>query len=96
MTLEVEFEADEQQQSVETYTVTLTSSFIDDGSVQIDDGAAGPTATKTVAAGTQVTIKAFATSDNHFDRWSDNNSENPRTITVNSNINLTAEFGIGD
>jgi len=76
--------------------VTLTSEDADCGSVKIDDGEAGATASKTVAAGTQVTIQAISASGYSFERWSDSNNNGTRTITVNSNLNLTASFGIGD
>jgi len=51
---------------------------------------------KTVAAGTQVTIQAIPADGYSFGGWSDSNSNGTRTITVNSNINLTASFGMGD
>lgn len=37
-------------------------------------------------------ITATANSGYHFDHWSDDNTENPRTLTLNSNIALTAYF----
>lgn len=46
----------------------------------------------TYSAGTTVTLTATANSGYHFERWSDNNTQNPRIITVNSNITLTAYF----
>lgn len=46
----------------------------------------------TYSAGTTVTLTATANSGYHFERWSDNNTQNPRNITVNSNITLTAYF----
>ena len=42
--------------------------------------------------GTEITIEATANENYHFVRWSDGNTENPRTIKVTENINLTAEF----
>lgn len=44
------------------------------------------------AAGSTATITATANSGYHFDCWSDNNTQNPRNITVNNNISLTAYF----
>lgn len=43
-------------------------------------------------AGATATLTATANSGFHFVRWSDNNTQNPRNITVNSNITLTAYF----
>jgi len=76
--------------------VTLTSEDADCGSVKIDDGEAGATASNTVVAGTQVTIQAIPGNDYSFSRWSDNEGLATRTITVNSDLNLTASFGMGD
>lgn len=42
--------------------------------------------------GSIATIIASAHQGNHFDHWSDGNSENPRTILINGNITLTAFF----
>lgn len=39
-----------------------------------------------------VTIEATPASAYKFVRWSDGNTDNPRTMTVTSDINLTAEF----
>ena len=45
--------------------------------------------------GNAATILATATTTGyHFVRWSDGNTENPRTITVNAAISLTAEFAL--
>ena len=38
------------------------------------------------------TIKAFAVNGYHFVRWSDGNTDNPRTIIVTNDIELTAIF----
>ncbi len=42
--------------------------------------------------GTVITIEAVADECFEFQQWSDGNKENPRTITVTANTNLTAEF----
>lgn len=42
--------------------------------------------------GETITISASPHNGYHFERWSDNNTQNPRNITVNSNITLTAYF----
>ncbi len=42
--------------------------------------------------GTVITLEAVADECFEFQQWSDGNKENPRTITVTANTNLTAEF----
>ena len=44
--------------------------------------------------GTKVTIKATAFSGYEFIRWSDGNTNNPRTVTINGNIVLQAIFSV--
>lgn len=66
-----------------SYTVTLSVNNSAMGSVS-----GGGTYTQ----GAIATITATANSGYHFDHWSDGNTQNPRTITVNGNISLTAYF----
>ena len=42
--------------------------------------------------GTIITLEAVADECFEFQQWSDGNKDNPRTITVTANTNLTAEF----
>ena len=42
--------------------------------------------------GATITLVAEANEGYRFVKWSDGNTDNPRTITVNENITLTAEF----
>ncbi len=42
--------------------------------------------------GTVITLEAVADECFEFRQWSDGNKENPRTVTVTANTNLTAEF----
>ena len=42
--------------------------------------------------GTVITLEAVADECFEFRQWSDGNTDNPRTITVTANTNLTAEF----
>lgn len=65
------------------YTVTVNSANPSMGSVSGGG---------TYNAGATATLTATANSGYHFVRWSDNNTQNPRNITVNSNITLTAYF----
>lgn len=66
-----------------TYTVTVTSSDTTKGTV-VGSG--------TYTAGSTITIRANARNGYHFVRWNDNNTSNPRTITVNSNMSFVATF----
>ncbi len=42
--------------------------------------------------GTVITIEAIADECFEFQQWSDGNKDNPRTVTVTKDMNLTAEF----
>ncbi|MGM9818793.1 MAG: hypothetical protein ACI30B_07430 [Paludibacteraceae bacterium] len=63
-----------------TYSITLAA---ENGTV---------TGAGTYPQGTAVTLTATAEDGYYFVQWSDGNTENPRTITVTENIDLTAEF----
>lgn len=65
------------------YDVTLSANPTLGGSVS----GAG-----TFKKGTNVTITATPNSDYRFSSWSDGNTTNPRVITLNSNVNLIANF----
>lgn len=71
------------QDEVQTYTITLYTNNASMGSV---------TGGGTYEQGTTVQISAIPNNGYHFDHWSDGNTQNPRNITVNSNITLTAYF----
>ena len=71
------------QNSAQTYTVTLNTN---NSSMGFVSGGG------TYDAGTTITIIAFPHTGYHFDHWSDGNTDNPRTIIVNSNISLIAYF----
>ena len=50
-------------------------------------------------AGTEVTVTAVAYEGYEFDHWNDNETQNPRTVAVNSNMTLVAFFkatGVGE
>ena len=62
-------------------------------SVKVGDGAPGATATGSVEDGGSIQISAIANSGFIFQKWSDNNMQNPRTLTdVTEDIELTATF----
>ena len=79
-----------------TEDMTLTAEFaIDQYQVTLkSNGNGSVTGSGTYDYGTEVTIEAIADKGYHFEKWSDGNTENPRTITVTEDINLTAEFAI--
>ena len=65
------------------YTVSATVSPAGAGTVN---------GTGTYEAGSVITLTAVANNGYTFDHWSDNVTQNPRTVTVNSNLNFTAYF----
>ena len=70
-------------QNSQYYTVTLFVNDYSKGSV---------TGGGSYEQGSTATCEAIPYSGNYFERWSDNNTQNPRLITVNSDITLTAYF----
>ena len=75
-------------QPVVEWTVTVTAGA--NGSVSVD-GVPGDYL-ETVPGGTVLTIEAEADTDYEFTQWSDGNTDNPRTLTVDSDISLSASF----
>ena len=67
--------------SVQKYTLTVTSADTQMGSV---------TGGGEYEAGTQATVTAVANSGYQFKQWSDGNTSATRSVTVNSNLTLTA------
>lgn len=65
------------------YTITATSANPSMGSV---------TGGGTYNEGATATLTATANSGYHFTHWQDNNTDNPRTITVTGNATYTAYF----
>ena len=73
------------------HTISLTAG--NNGKVKIADGEPAQTATGTVADGGSVMITAVPNADFVFQKWSDNNMQNPRTLSnVTQDITLTATF----
>ena len=67
-----------------TYTLTVLSS---------DEAMGTVTGGGTYEEGTEVTLTATPTSDGYaFVKWNDENTDNPRTLTVTGNLELTAIF----
>ena len=77
-------------------TCRLTVSAGANGQVRMADGEEWKNDTTNVFDyGTSKQIEARATTTGYsFKRWSDGNTENPRTVTVNAAISLTAEFAL--
>ncbi|MBO4602138.1 MAG: hypothetical protein J5651_03170 [Salinivirgaceae bacterium] len=82
--------------SVYTSDITLEAEFVQNPLVTISAGSNG--AVNTIvngryAPGSNVTITATPNSGYYFSQWSDGNTDNPRTITIDkSNVTLSAEF----
>ncbi len=69
------------------YSLTLTTQDNTKGSVRVIKEATSCTDNTAV-------FEATANEHYHFTRWSDGNTENPRTLVLNQNTSLTAEFAI--
>ena len=67
------------------YTITVETSNAEQGSV---------TGGGTYYEGEEVTLKATAVGGFVFEKWSDDNTDNPRTITVNETATYTASFKV--
>lgn len=72
-----------QCNNAQTYTITATSANTTMGTV---------TGGGTYNSGATATLTAMPNSGYHFVRWQDNNTQNPRTITVTANATYTAYF----
>ena len=81
-----------------TEDMTLTAEFaIDQYQVTLkSNGNGSVTGSGTYDYGTKVTIEAIANKGYHFVKWSDGNTENPRTITVTEDIELSATFELDE
>ncbi len=66
-----------------TYTVTLSATPTQYGTV---------TGGGSYYEGTTIELKAIANEGYAFSEWSDGNTDNPRSLTVDGNISLTATF----
>ena len=75
-------------QKIVNYTVNISAGS--NGSVSVN-GTSG-NYSQSVPSGTILTIQGTGDSGYDFDGWSDGNSDNPRTITVTSDLTLTASF----
>ena len=77
--------------------ITLTAEFALDEHIVTATAEHGTvTGSGTYTHGTEVTLTAIADEHYHFVRWSDGNTDNPRTIVVESDITLAAEFALDE
>ena len=76
-----------KKDSDDKYSVTLSANNAEWGTV-----AGGGD----YADGTEISIMATANSGYHFEKWSDDDTNNPRTLTVTKNIALIAVFAEGN
>ena len=65
-----------------------------DVTIQAGQGGTVNEAGGRLVEGTELTITATPLEGHYFDKWSDGNTDNPRVVTVQDDISLTAEFGI--
>lgn len=72
--------------------MTLASNDPNLGKVKIGNGLIGSSAEQDIVEGSSVQIQAIAESDASFQKWSDNNTNATRTVTVNSALTLQAVF----
>ena len=72
---------------VAQYTLSVSSANSTQGTVN-------ESVNKAYDKGTQVVITATPASGYTFSRWSDGSTANPRTLTIDKNYSLTAEFNV--
>ena len=75
--------------AINQYTLTVGDS--ENGSVKVAVNGKDTTAT-TFDYGTEITLTATANVGYSFEKWSDDNTDNPRKITLTENIVITAIF----
>ena len=70
----------------------VTQHTLSISSANTAQGTVNESVNKAYAKGAQVTITATPSSGYTFSRWSDGNTANPRTLTIDKDYTLTAEF----
>lgn len=76
------------------YKLTVKSANSAQGKVKIGSGTAAATATLSVGCSENVTIEAVPSTGYHFTKWNDNNTSNPRTVTMTAAATYTANFAV--
>ena len=66
------------------FTLNVTSRDLNNGTIEMIEMAS--------CANSEAVFKAVANEHYHFTRWSDGNTDNPRTITLTQDVSLVAEF----
>lgn len=84
VTADATYEAIFSQDAATQYTITVTSNNEDWGVV---------TGGGTYDEGTTATLRAYPADGYVFKKWSDNNTDNPRQVTVNGDASYQAIFG---
>lgn len=87
VTSDIELTALFVSEGEQTFIVMVNSSDPTMGSATVNGNA-----TATVLSGDTVTLMATANTGYRFLRWNDNNTDNPRTVTVTEDISFTAYF----
>jgi hypothetical protein len=76
---------------LDSYLITVNASPANGGTVQINNGTAGSTATGNFAHGTTIQLKATANSGYNFSQWSDGGAQT-HNVTVTADATYTATF----
>ena len=76
---------------IDTYQITVTANPANGGTVQINNGTAGSTATGTFAHGTTIQLKATANSGYSFSQWNDGLAQT-HNVMVTGVATYTATF----
>lgn len=76
------------------YKLTVKSANSAQGKVKIGSGTAATTATLSVGCSENATMEAVPSTGYHFTKWNDNNTSNPRTVTMTAAATYTANFAI--
>lgn len=74
------------------YEVTIIRHY--DVSLSAGPGGAIDAEGGRIAEGTELTVTATPAEGYHFEKWSDDATDNPRTILVDGDITLTAQFAV--
>ena len=74
------------------YTLTAKTPGSGYGTVSIDDGTAGVSVSQKIYCETDHRLRPIRTGCYYFTQWSDGNTDNPRTVRINSNAAYNAQF----
>lgn len=77
-----------------TLTVKTATNNTTQGTVRINSGTAGASASATINHGVAATITATPATGYHFVKWNDNNTTASRSVTVTAAATYTATFAI--